>query len=359
MIDVERTLPFIVLTVPSGAVDPFKPLLDAKVLAEACAGLATVFILPSEFTWNLTERFGKRLSVYEGAARIYLQGFTEDANPFGGHELVLLSESSHSLAADTALTRLRWMAANASIRRLVLGREIAPFAALRLKSLEERQVQLREGRATTFEQLEVANQLISGLETQVDEAERFQQYFSDLHREAEERAETSESQLRAAGFRIKQLTDQLTSSGVAPDANIRVPVSWPEFPDWCDQNLAGRVVLTPQARRSVKNPEFLDVAQVARCLLWLANDYPSDRLRGGEGSMRDRAIEQGVKNAHCGSDSFEFEWQGKKHAVDWHVKNGGNTRDPSRCLRIYYFWDEQSQQSVIVSMPAHRRTEAS
>ena len=39
--------------------------------------------------------------------------------------------------------------------------------------------------------------------------------------------------------------------------------------------------------------------------------------------------------------------------------SGGNTRDPSRCLRIYYCFDEQTQQIIVSDMPAHRRTAAS
>jgi hypothetical protein len=104
---------------------------------------------------------------------------------------------------------------------------------------------------------------------------------------------------------------------------------------------------------------FEDVEQAARCLLWLANDYRAAKTNGGDGTLRDRTIENGVINAHCGSDEFTFEWQSKWHQVGWHVKNGGNTRDPKRCLRIYYFWDDNSQQAVIASMPEHRRTAAS
>jgi hypothetical protein len=70
-------------------------------------------------------------------------------------------------------------------------------------------------------------------------------------------------------------------------------------------------------------------------------------------------IEAGVKNTHCGSDEFDIEWQGRTQQVEWHIKNGGNTREPRRCLRIYYFWDDASQQAVIASMPAHRRSDAS
>jgi len=58
----------------------------------------------------------------------------------------------------------------------------------------------------------------------------------------------------------------------------------------------------------------------------------------------------------CGGDSFECVWNGSRHTVDWHIKNGTGTRDPRRCLRIYYFWDDDARSVVVASMPAHRRT---
>jgi hypothetical protein len=70
-------------------------------------------------------------------------------------------------------------------------------------------------------------------------------------------------------------------------------------------------------------------------------------------------ISGGFVNERCGTDSFQIDWQGTRYEVEWHLKNGGNTRDPSRCLRIYYLWDEASQQVVIASMPAHIRSGAS
>lgn len=359
LLDPVRKIPIIVLSVPSSAVDPFRPLLDAKVLAAACAGLAIVVILPSEFSWNLTERFGKQLSVYEGAARVYLPGFTEDANPFGGHELILPARFVNPVGALTSLTRLRWIAANGSVRRLQLGKDVLAFAALKALSLQQKQIELQDIGATDREQLEAARVRLTFLQDQLKEAEKYQQQFSDLHDAAEDRAETAETQLRAAAFRIQQLVEQLKVSGLTPDAKIELPTAWEDFGNWCDVHLAGRVILTPQARHSIRSPEFEDMNLAARCLLWLGNEYRIAKLGEPDGSLRDRIIEGGVINAHCGADTFEMEWQGEKHEVDWHIKSGGNTRDPQRCLRIYYFWDEASQQAVIASMPEHRRTNAS
>jgi hypothetical protein len=96
----------------------------------------------------------------------------------------------------------------------------------------------------------------------------------------------------------------------------------------------------------------------ARCLLWLANEGRERRIEGGEGSLGEQVIVEGVRNSHCGGDAFEIDWHSQRHVVDWHIKNGGNTRDPRRCLRIYYFWDPATQQIVVAEMPAHRRTSA-
>ncbi len=82
-------------------------------------------------------------------------------------------------------------------------------------------------------------------------------------------------------------------------------------------------------------------------------------MNGGEGSLREEPVEDGIKNAHCGRDQYDVTWQGALYTADWHIKNGGNTRDPRRCLRIYYFWDPSTQQIVVTDMPAHKVTDAS
>ncbi|MCB2101698.1 MAG: hypothetical protein KDE22_12550 [Rhodobacterales bacterium] len=196
------------------------------------------------------------------------------------------------------------------------------------------------------------------MENQIEDNEVTLEYFASEHGKAEERAETAEDQLRASRFRIQQLLNQINARGEAVDANIELPPSWGEFTDWCDTNLAGRVVLSSKARRGVRSPAYRDVAQVARCLLWLANDCRDRRMSGG-GTIREEVIEEGIRNAYCGGDKYNTGWQGQKYTVDWHIKTGGNTRDPALCLRIYHFWDEISQQIIIDDMPAHRRTGAS
>ena len=357
LIDPGRRVPVFVLSVPEFEADSAKPLIDPLPIARATLAIAVVVVLPAQFTWVLTDRFGKRLSVFGGAARVYLPGFTEDANPYGGHDLVLADRLSTAEGATSISAWLRRVAATESIRRLQLGHDVLSHATVRQHSLDAMHTRLEREGASHEEQLSAAQAQIDTLKEDLESTNEMVQLLSGDNDAVEIRARTAEAQLTAAGYRIQQLLDQIKTRGETPDANISLPSSWDDFADWCDQNLVGRVQLSPRARREVKAPQFREIAAAARCLLWLANEYRERRLNGGDGDLRTR-VESGIQNDRCGADAFQIDWQGRRTDVEWHVKNGGNTRDPARCLRIYYFWDDASQQAVIASMPAHLRTGA-
>ena len=108
-------------------------------------------------------------------------------------------------------------------------------------------------------------------------------------------------------------------------------------------------------------PQYDDVAAAARCLLWLAGDYRRAWLEGaGDRLQGPVPAGTGFQNERCGSDLFDFRWQGKRVRADWHVRNGGNTRDPAHCLRIYYCWHQGEGRRVLVGeMPSHVRSRMS
>ena len=290
--------------------------------------------------------------------RAYLPGFSADASPYA-HRLALSDHISSAEGAAQCLSWLRWLAAAESIRRARLGIDVLAFATIRSASLELRQQVLEREGASDALKLDAAKSRIEALEADLKNASETESFLLEENRQTEERAQGAEAQFNAASFRIQQLIDQIKLRGQDPDDAIELPTSWKDFDDWCDNNLAGRVALAPQARGGVRDPLFEDPRLTARCLLWLANDYRDRRLQGGEGSFRDHVVEPGIRNTPCGADEFRVWWQRQTHVADWHIKNGGNTRDPRRCLRIYYFWDEATQQVVVADMPAHRHTAAS
>jgi hypothetical protein len=353
LLDPARSVPILVCSVAEGALQPG---INIQLLAKVTLGIARVVIIPANHTWVLTRELGKPLSVYNGAARAYMPGFTHDANPFA-HRLFLLGTNAEDERARSALTTLRWIAANESVRRLELGTDVLAFSAVRDASLDVERERLKRAGSADAEQLRAAQTQIDALKDDLRRSLETQQWLSDEHKAAEERAQNLEQQLRGAEFRIRQLLAQINARGDKPDAGISLPEDWDNFADWCDDVLSGRVVLSARARRELKSAVFDNPQTAARCLLWLANEYRDSRVNGGSGDLR-KPIEEGIYNDRCGADSFEFGWGSRKVWVEWHVKNGGNTRDPRRCLRIYYFWDEDSQQVVIATMPAHIRTGA-
>jgi hypothetical protein len=357
LLDEKRKSPVFVLAVPEDASEQNKPLVAVEALAKAVTGIGCVAIVPAAFTWALTERFGKQRSVYNGAIRTYMSGFTEDASPYN-HRLILAETLKTQTAQQDAIKMMCRVAAEESIRRHPLGKDVVPFSEVRVASVRLKQDRLEETGASDTEKLDVAKERIKALEEQNIELEKILEYFASEHEKIEERAQVAEQRLNGNAFRIRQLEDQLKTSGAVLDADIRPPERWSDFGEWCDNHLSGRVVLASLARRNARSPEFTDIPQVARCFLWLANECRERRINGGDGSLREESVGDGIKNAHCGSDVFDIDWQGEKHQVDWHIKKGGNTRDPKRCLRIYYFWEPNTQQIVVADMPAHRRTGA-
>ena len=198
----------------------------------------------------------------------------------------------------------------------------------------------------------------SGLRRKLAEALDKARKRGDRYEQERQRAEAAEREIQELRRRVEQLTGLVRSLGGDPDAAIPFPVTWDQVAEWCDQSLAGRISLTASARRELNGAEFLNVGLAARCLSWLGREYRNGRLHGGAPDLHGRieAIDEGVYNQPCGGDSFECVWNGSRHTVDWHIKNGTGTRDPRRCLRIYYFWDDDDRTVVVASMPSHRRT---
>ena len=195
------------------------------------------------------------------------------------------------------------------------------------------------------------------LERLLDRAEQEKAKYSDELDDARERADDAERRFDLSISQQQALADRLRDLGEDPEPEAPLPTEWSQFNDWCESQLAGRVLLTPRAHREVKRAQFGDVPLAARCLLWLANDF-RDRRMGRRPEDRRETVENGVHNARCGGDAFSVKWRGKNRRVDWHLKSGGSTHDPKRCLRIYYFWDSARNQAIVASMPAHIRTNA-
>lgn len=336
-----------------------KPLINVNSLAHATIGLAHVVIVSDKYTYSLSDEFGRVRSVFRGAVRIYKPGFNSDSNPFSHHLFLPDNYLYEDEGSAGCVKTMRQFAAKESLLRCRLHKDVLTFDSIR-NAVNKHQISIRDKKGEKS-----TNLLKKQIKQQEEELRKTKDDVEVLYKmceEAEERANTSESRLREARAQITTLKDCMEHNNNNINDVIPIHSEWKGFADWCDEHLSGRVALAKAARRGIRNPDFNDAELVSRCLLWLANEYRDRRIEGGGDDIANQPIESigaELHNTACGNDKYEFEFRGKRLQAEWHIKKGGNTRDPARCLRIYYGWDPEQQLIVISDMPAHRRTGAS
>lgn len=354
LFDDSRRLPVIVATGDDRVENSREPKLDVDRLAMALCGLAHVVCVPADLTFTLTDTLGKSLTVFHGGVRIYQPGLNVLDDP-RDHRLILgrVLEREPLIAA----AELRRGIARESLRRTRLGHDVLSFAAVRSAAARAQNENPNVKAAADSEKLSAAEDQIKALAQEAAELQLQVDQAWQLSAEESARAETSERQLQASWARIAALEEALRAAGTQP-AEPENPTTWDQFAEWCDTSFSGRLSLAPAARRGIRKALFQDIQLAADCLRWLAGEARARFIEGG-GSMANIPVFDGITNAPCGADEYVFDFQGRRLSANWHLKSGGNTRKPERCLRIYYAFDEHIQQIVVSDMPSHLRTGAS
>ena len=200
-----------------------------------------------------------------------------------------------------------------------------------------------------------------------------------LVRDAEARIVELTAALEAAGnendalrrdrHRLGERLAVLEAGAPVPGSDEAVPplAAYADLPGWAERHFPGRVVLAGRALRSLKSARFEDVALVGRAVALLGTTYHRMKTEGGtelREAFGDRLRELRLQETPSISpdrqgrarDGFEIEWEGRNLTLDRHLKNNSGTRDPRRCLRIYFAWDEDAAKVVIGHLPGHMRT---
>ena len=151
------------------------------------------------------------------------------------------------------------------------------------------------------------------------------------------------------------------------DEAVSPLASYEELPDWIAAHCAGRVALASRALRALKGAEFEDVGLVGSAIHLLATTYWQMKTGGGL-ELRDafenalhglRLLETpSIRAGQHGKarDDFIIEWDQRRLMLDRHIKNRSGTRDPKRCFRLYFTWEDATRQVVIGHLPGHMKT---
>ena len=133
-----------------------------------------------------------------------------------------------------------------------------------------------------------------------------------------------------------------------------------ELPEWAADN-EHRIHLLPRAYAGAKRSVYKDESVIFDALEFLAGPYR--QMRTGEIDVR--AFERAL--AACGlrlagsvgatvageqGAAYFVSWHGKRTFMDLHLSKGGGF-DRRYCIRLYFFWDDESGMPVVGWLPSH------
>lgn len=216
------------------------------------------------------------------------------------------------------------------------------------------------------DRLRALNQEITGLKAANREADdRVAMLQVEL-----DRARDENDGLRREQYRLLERLAAIEGGercGATEGAVVPSLGSYEELPAWLAQHFSGRVVLTGRARRALKGAEFEDVGVVGKAIHLPATTYWTMKTCGGlelrdafENALHDHRLLEtpSIRSGQQGKarDDFVVEYDRRRLMLDRHIKNRSGRRDPKRCFRFYFSWEDVSRQVVIGHLPGHMKT---
>lgn len=336
----DRTLPIVVISGQQGLL--LHPDLPAR-MARELTGLALVTVADDEGCWRLTSRLGKLLSCFGGAVRLYWPGFQASDNTL--RHLLWTSDRmlSRAQTVDAAVLGI----CNAIRRRLMAVSVAAlspPPMIGRIRSAEAKERTESAGR-------ELADQSDSRGLTDL--------YATD-NANLRSQVQTLEEQAQALRQQLYRLQteaawadagDDLQPDSGTPPSSVLEAVERARllfaglvtFGDDVGRGIAG---LAPHAGPPEKVFAYLDqLAELAR----VRREGPLGRgmvqwlsARNVEASTESET----VTNGRSQMDRCIWSDGRGRRQFELHLKPNDSTH-PDQCVRIYFDWDDASEQLVV------------
>lgn len=343
-------------------------LIDPDALAKRIGLISHVYKINADIIsmWNALVGYDFRLQ--EGAIRTYNAHFDEISDSVMRHPFVTYNKIMAASVEDEEGNTHTAGEAYISIlsQRIIVSslHERIEWTSLGHKFFfVANREQLRKRENTTVgcaEQRELDREYIAELEKKIDGLENelltAWSETEDREKQLDEEKRTSYSLQMRLDSVLKQLKDRGESE------EIPIPETYGEMEEWVDKYYSGKLVLHSRAKRSIKDASFADVKLVYESLKLLGEDYVS--VRKGDIPREEfdkKCAELGIEDSPSISDNragelgdtYFVEYRGDKKKLERHIKKGNVTRDPEKCMRIYYFWDDEEEKVVIGSLPQH------
>ncbi len=369
-----RSLPVIAVSAVNWKAWRFTPhapgyLVNASYLADRVKGYAIVAQISFQAAFALTEAVGKSWSVYDGACRTYFPkidfdngspahhpGNFKDKIWFWNYEGLRGERGYTAFLIDTAhraasTNRTDWSGLYFVPDARILAAELELAHAAHLANAPERELAMQNHIAALQRKLQTAEDenadWLGELEKATEEAEYYKQ-------------ENIALRLRLDALRAHLIRQ----NGESPDAEIPIPNNYKVMGEWVKEHLAGRLVLLPRAERAASKAEYTEVGMVYRALLILANEYRDSRMGTGTDKAFRDALAQYSMDFSGSIDKCRAGQEGDAYYVNYPIGTSqrvflqfhlerGNRHENRYCMRIYFFWDEDTNQVVVGWLPSH------
>jgi hypothetical protein len=361
-----RRADVIVFALPEQSEDPAQTLANADFVHQRTLGAAHVAIIGSAASFTLSDRVGKEFSVFRQAVRTYRAGFDEIRDQPFSHPLAL-PERIARWSPDGASTFEGFLVQQA-LANSVLGGDledrVPSFSTVRQAASRQNREAARAAGTDDKELLALALEenadLVKDLAAQKDDFEGLLSLAErDVRDARQEKAEMAAlvSSLKA---RIGALEHRI-STATGRVVEVPIPTSLENLEGWSRENLAGAVVLHNRAFQGAKKSEYNDPSLVYKALLVLRDQYVEMRRFGGAerkqsyaAALESLGLEESntLAGANYEGDTYEVQYGGRPRLLESHLKRG-NSREPRFCFRLYFFWDDDTEQVVVGWLPSH------
>lgn len=368
--DSKRSRPILAVTVDHNTQ---KPLVDLKLLSRKCLGMAHVVSLSPKACWRLSETLGDEFTVHSGGIRTYQPKFSMDLDEPYDHPLLVAQKIKHYSSEkykhkieDMLIDQL----SKSCTSSLLKSRELLSFSELRSRKRYRDKQNLENTLASKNNSfsLEDVQDLEKQFEEELKAISEEKEYYLDLADTAEKEKESIQKKLTEKEYEYNALLTehQKLSKQMQSLRPLDYPKNVNDIGMWYRKNLERKITLLPRALKGLKKAQFENAELVCKTLELLANDYPKMKCGTLDGKifqkkLKELELEDTQTFASEGDyqrfgEEYRVEWQGGKKNLERHLKKGVS-KDQRHCLRIYYFWCDETEQVVVGWLPSHLKTD--
>lgn len=365
----ERVLPIVLISEDKEGrtfFDPQKILQDLK-------GVAHVFIAPANLSYSLGQNLSRDLSAFNGSVRVIIPNGIrvpwsgENKNP------LFVMHGGHWFPEDAARFAKSYSFQASLLKRNPVEDLFPAFSAFEDSyhaSIQDQQTDLED---VVEAEAAIAGHTVDVSEPEISLGDKVEAMLADKDVElqaafalAEEQSGRADELGRQLALVSKQLEELIVQkSPVILTKGLFPPLE--KIGDWAQDLFPRELLITDKAIKGAKQSIYAEPDLIFQCMALLAKDKRAMHL-GGENGNRERILREFARNAKhlrvedgaaisaVGAGQYGEEYyataDGKRFFLERHLSKG-NARNPARCLRIYYTFDDESSKVVVGHLPTH------